>query len=354
MSADLHARIAIDRPDFSLDLALDIEAGTTAALLGPNGSGKSTTIDAIAGIVALDRGQIRLGDRTLDDPDAGVFVPSEERRVGAVFQDYLLFDHLDVRGNVAFGPMAAGGTRRQATAVADHWLQALDLGDLASRRPPQLSGGQAQRVALARALATDPDILLLDEPFAALDIESRTGLRRTLTSHLGDFAGPRLLITHDPTDAFLVADLVHVLEDGRITQVGTPAEIRQRPTTPYVAALAGRNLFEGTNDRGLLTLRGHAQTLIAADTHTNGPVLVTIHPNAVALHRSQPTGSPRNTWETTVVAVEPLGDITRVSLAAPLPLGVDVTPAAVAAMGVQPGGSIWASVKATEIDVHPR
>ncbi|MFV0524907.1 MAG: sulfate/molybdate ABC transporter ATP-binding protein [Acidimicrobiales bacterium] len=356
----LDTRMRVPRGDrFVLDVALTIEAGTTAALLGPNGSGKSTTVEALAGLRPVEAGHVRLGERTLDDAGTGEFVPPEQRRVGVVFQRYLLFEHLDVTDNVAFGPASGGLRRRQARAVARRWLDTLDLSDLAGRRPSQLSGGQAQRVALARALATEPDLLLLDEPLAALDVATRSGLRRLLRAHLADYPGPRLLITHDPTDAFLLADRVHVLEGGRIVQTGTPDELRRRPTTPYVAALAGVNLLTGTNAGGVLTVADGRDgdrvgvSLNTADTHTTGDVLITIPPNAIALHLDEPHGSPRNTWSTRVGVIEPLGEITRVTLGDPVPLGVDVTPDAARALSLRPGQPVWASVKATEISVNP-
>jgi molybdate transport system ATP-binding protein len=353
VAAGLEARMVVHRGDsFTLDLDISLEPGTTAALLGPNGSGKSTMVAALAGLLPLDEGAIKLDDRILDDPGAEVFVPAEQRRVGVVFQRYLLFDHLDVIDNVAFGPEAAGRSRREARTVAGHWIDLLDLGPLATTKPRRLSGGQAQRVALARALAADPAVLLLDEPLAALDVATRAHLRRVLKDHLATYSGPRLLITHDPADAFLLANQIHVIENGRLTQSGTINVIRRRPATPYVAALAGLNLLTGNNEGGSLTLDNHDHRLQSADTSTNGPVLVTIHPNAVALHSEEPHGSPRNSWPTTIAAIEPLGDITRVMLGRPLPLSVDVTPGAVDAMGLTVGTQVWASVKATEINVN--
>ncbi len=349
----LHARIVLRRSEqFTLDVALTIAAGETVALVGPNGAGKSTMVDVLAGLLPLDDGSIRLADRDLDDVARGIFVRPEQRRIGVVFQDYLLFDHLSVEDNVAFGPSSSGQGRRDARRASRRWIEAFDLADLAKRRPSELSGGQAQRVALARALASEPDLLLLDEPLSALDVETRSELRRTLVEHLLDYPGPRLLITHDPTDAFLLADRILVLEDGAVTQAATPEEIRRRPATRYAAALAGTNLLAGTNRGGSLTIDGSTQLLQTADAHTEGRVLITIHPTAIALHEREPHGSPRNSWQTTIESVEPLGETTRITLAQPIPLGVDITPASTAALNLVPGAPVWASVKATEIAVH--
>lgn len=354
VASGLESHIVVHRGDsFMLDIELCIEPGTTAALLGPNGAGKSTAVEALAGLLPLDAGKIVLAGRSLDEPEADLFVPPERRRVGVVFQQYLLFEHLTVMDNIAFGPASTGRNRRDSRHAARRWIDGLQLGDLVQRRPRELSGGQAQRVAVARALATEPELLLLDEPLAAFDIGTRNELRRTFLGHLVDFAGPRLLITHDPTDAFLLADRIHVLEAGRITQVGTSDDIRRRPATAYVAALAGTNLLTGTNRGGALTLDDHSQTLQTSDTHTTGLVLITIHPTAVALHSDEPHGSPRNSWFTTIASIEPLGDTTRITLGDPLPLGVDITPAATAALDLVLGADIWASVKATEIGVNP-
>ena len=350
----LDARLVVERSDdFTLDVDLQIGAGETLALLGPNGAGKSTAVDALAGTTALTEGRITLHGRVLDDPHDDTFVPAEHRRIGAVFQDYLLFDHMTMLDNIMFGPLASGLGRTQARAIATDWIERLDLAAFAGRRPKDLSGGQAQRVALARALATEPDLLLLDEALAALDVETRADLRRVLSVHLQHFAGPRLLITHDPTDAFLLADRIAIIEAGRLTQVGSRDDIRRRPATSYVAALAGTNLLRGSNQQGVLQLDHFDHALQTADRSVGGPVLITIHPTAIALHLQQPSGSPRNTWQTMVATVEPLGDTTRVTLADPLPLGVDITPGSAEALELRPGSPVWASVKATEIAIAP-
>lgn len=337
--------------EFSLEVAVNIAAGETVALLGPNGAGKSTLVDTLAGLIPLDGGRIVLNETVLDDADADLFVGPEQRRIGIVFQDYLLFEHLSVLDNVAFGPSSRGSSRVAARRIARTWIDDLDLSGMESRRPSELSGGQAQRVALARALASEPDLLLLDEPLAALDATTHVRLRRLLGEHLGQCAAPRLLITHDPTDAFLLADRIYIVEDGRIVQSGDPDEIRRRPATPYVADVAGTNLFFGVSERGKISINDTQFVLHAADTTVSGAVLVTVHPRAVALHPTQPHGSPRNTWLATVEGIERLGDTTRILLGGPLRLTADITPGAADALGLQRGSEIWAAVKATEVAI---
>ena len=347
----LDAYLQVSRgEDFTLDVPLSIPSGRTVALLGPNGAGKSTAVAVLAGLIALDGGHILLNGRTLDDPASGVLVPAEERGIGVVFQDYVLFPHLTVVENVEFGLRSRKVSRASAREQATRWLEHLGLADLVDRRPTDLSGGQAQRVALARALITEPNLLLLDEPLAALDATTRVDLRRTLADHLDRFTGPRLLITHDPTEAFLLADEIHVIEDGAITQVGTPDDIRLRPRTAYIADLAGSNLLIGTADGGTVTVGDHQ--LHIADTHVNGPVLATVHPRAIVIGRRQPDGSPRNTWETVVARIEHYGDRVRLQAGDPIPLTAEITPAALDELRIVEGSSVWVSIKATEINVE--
>lgn len=351
--AGLAARIAVRRsPEFRLELDLQVEAGTTVALLGPNGSGKSTAVWALAGAIPIDEGLVTLAGRVLDDPAEGFFVPPEERHMGVVFQDVLLFPHLSVLDNVAFVLRPAMKTRREASKAAADRLDRFGLGDLAPLRPSQLSGGQAQQVGLARALASDPDLLLLDEPLSALDVGTRAQVRRTLTEHLQSFAGPRLLITHDPTEAFLMADRVVVIEDGTATQTGTPDEIRRHPRTSYAADLAGVNLITGEAANGTVRINGGPELQIA-DTSTAGRVLLTIHPRAVSVHAERPRGSPRNAWPSTITSVEVLGDRCRVQFGSPLPLSAEITTASQQYLGLATGREFWVAVKATEITVRP-
>lgn len=336
---------------FDVSVVLELADGSTTALLGPNGAGKSTIVSALSGLLPVDEGEIEIGGNIVDSPNDNIFIGASKRNVGVVFQDYVLFDHLSVRDNISFGPRSKGRSSNEAAAITEDLVARFELEELAQRRPTELSGGQAQRVALARALAIDPDVLLLDEPLSALDVASRSRVRKSLAEHLQTFSGPRLLITHDPTDAFLLADRIVVLEGGRVTQSGSPEEIRRHPATPYVAALSGRNLLHATSNGGLLNVAGSTQHLQTSNTSASGAVLVSIAPSAIALHPSQPHGSPRNTWQSIVAAIEPLGDTSRIYLGDPLALTADLTPGAVSALDLTPGSAVWVSIKATEIDV---
>lgn len=358
-ASKLVANFTVSRDQFDLSLDLTVEPGTTLALLGPNGAGKSTATAALAGLLPIEQGSIELGGRVLDRPSAAsggdrpIFVPADDRNIGVVFQDYALFPHLSVLDNVAFGLRhGRRGQRDRTTAnrVAHDWLERLGIETLADKRPSDISGGQAQRVALARALAIEPSLLLLDEPLSALDVSTRIELRRVLREHLASVAAPRVLISHDPTDAFLLADTVCVIEAGRQVQFGTPEQIRTHPATSYVADLAGSNLLEGTSS-GTEIVLGDTGAHLTSATHQDGAVLLTIRPNAVTLHRNEPEGSQRNHWTTTVRSLEPLGDITRVRLDSPIPIVVDVTPSSANDLGLTVGSPIWAAIKATEIAV---
>jgi len=227
---NLTASLRAARGSFSLDLDLTVSSGRTLALLGPNGSGKSTALAALAGVIESE-GSIMLGERRLDELEI------EDRRVGYVFQDYLLFPHLTVLENVAFGPRSRRMPRLATRAAATDWLERLGIAELAQRRPAQLSGGQAQRVALARALAADPELLLLDEPLSALDIEVRAELREELGRHLREWGGLTIIVTHDFDDVTALADDVVVVERGRATQRGTVRELVRAPATAYVERL---------------------------------------------------------------------------------------------------------------------
>ncbi len=323
MTLSFAASVALD--EFSLDVAVEAAAGEVVAVLGPNGAGKSTLLRSIAGLLAVDSGRVELDGTVLDDPARRVFVPPEHRRIGVVFQDHRLFPHLRVLDNVAFGLRSRGVARGPARAAAAQWLGRLDLAELARRRPGQLSGGQAQRVALARALACEPAALLLDEPLAALDVQTRAEVQGELREHLAGFAGPTLLVTHDPVEALLLAARIVVLERGRVAQQGAPAEITSRPATPYVARLVGMNLYAGRAAGGAVALDGGG-TLAVPDA-ADGRVLVALRPSALTVYTQEPhESSARNLWPATITALAPLGDRIRITAAWEQTVFADVTP----------------------------
>jgi molybdate transport system ATP-binding protein len=226
----------VGRGDFCLDVDLEFRAGEVTAILGPNGAGKTTLLRAVAGLQPIDSGVVRIGDRVVDD-GARVLIAPAGRQVGLVFQDYALFPHLTVLENVAFGPRSRGVPAGIARSTANDLLARLGIADLAPRRPSAISGGQAQRVALARALATSPDVLLLDEPMAALDAEARVSVRDELRTVLTDFSGVTIMVSHEVEDARFLAHRAVVLEGGRVTQDAAPDVLAHQPATSYVAAL---------------------------------------------------------------------------------------------------------------------
>ena len=339
----------VRRGEFELDVSLDAEPGDVVAVLGPNGAGKSTLLRLLAGLLALDAGEVRLGATVFDD--GRHFVDPQHRRVGVVFQDHRLFPHLRVLDNVAFGARSRGVAAAAARSGAQGWLERLGLADLGRRYPRELSGGQAQRVALARALACEPDALLLDEPLAALDVQTRGEVQGELRQHLAAFAGPTLIVTHDPIEALLLANRLVVLEQGRVVQEGSPAEITTRPLTPYVAQLVGMNLFAGRAEGGRVALDGGGE-LWAADA-PDGPVLTALRPSAITVHQARPSDtSARNVWAARIATLAPLGDRIRVTVEGAPSAAVDVTATAVTELELTIGREVWLSAKATDVSAY--
>jgi molybdate transport system ATP-binding protein len=344
----LNARIKIDREGFALDVRLEVEQGETVAVLGPNGAGKTTLLRALAGLIPVD-GRVELGGEVLEDSAQGLRVPTEDRRVGLVFQDHVLFPHLNVLDNVAFGLQAR--RRPDAKKLARVWLDRAGLGDRAASMPRELSGGQAQRVALLRTLATEPRLLLLDEPLSALDVTIRAEVRRELSRQLAHFAGVRLIVTHDPLEAIALADRIVVLELGHVVQSGTPADVTARPRSRFVADLAGVNLLRGEGRGDHVQLANGSS--VAAPDSGEGSVFAVIHPRAVALYLTRPDGTPRNVWHGETENIDLHGDRVRVSVGGPVPLVAEVTPSAVRDLHLHVGAPVWISVKATEVSVYP-
>jgi molybdate transport system ATP-binding protein len=344
--------VTVRRGAFELSAAAHVRPGHVLAVLGPNGAGKSTLLRAVAGLTAIEAGHVSLGASVFDDPAHRVFVAAQRRGLGVMFQDHRLFAHQRVLDNVAFGPRSRGTGKRPAHAAARAWLERLGIGELAGRRPAQLSGGQAQRVALARALACGPRALLLDEPLAALDVQTRAQVQGELREHLAAFAGPTLLVTHDPIEALLLADRIVVLEQGRVVQHGTPAQITTMPATPYVARLVGANLYAGTFD-GTSVHVGDAGVVLAAASASAapGPVLAAVRAGAIAVHDAPPPGATA-AWRGTVTGLAPLGDRVRLTVRGDLDAEVDIDAVTLAGVDLAHGRAVWLSVDSQDVRVY--
>ena len=272
LHADLRATFSAGSANaFSVDAAFDVDRGESLVILGPSGSGKSLLLEAIAGFHEHD-GTVTLDGRRLSDH------PPERRGFGFVFQDYALFPHLSVRENVEYGVRYHDETRD-----ADDLLTELGIDGLADRYPPTLSGGEKQRVALARALVVRPDVMLLDEPLAALDVPTRQTLRDDLADVLADVTS--VYVTHNRTTARAIADRIGVMRDGRIVQIGSPAEIFEQPTSPMVANFTGANVIPvsdapsleavfgpGGSSDGHVTIRPEAVEIADSDGDSDGDI----------------------------------------------------------------------------------
>ncbi|MFI6054986.1 ABC transporter permease [Streptomyces violascens] len=340
LSWSLHAEVT----GFN-ELTLEADPGITIAVVGENGAGKTTLLRALLGLTPRAHAELRLGDLDV------TALPPHKRGVAWVPQDGALFPHLTALANTAYGLRAQGVARGEARAAAQRWLDRLGVGQLAHRKPAQLSGGQAQRVALARALAARPRLLLLDEPLAALDQTTRAHVRHTLRTHLAGFAGVCLIVTHDPVEAVSLADRVLVLDAGRTLQDAPPTEVTRNPRSPWVARMLGRNAWAGEASGDGLVLAGGGRIVAAEQLREGSRALAIIAPESVSVHRKRPDGSPRNVWSGTVREITASGSRLRVLIgSAESPdLIAEVTPQAAAELGLVEGAAVWSSVKATEV-----
>ncbi len=346
-----------------VDVALEVAEGETVALLGPNGAGKSTVLALAAGLLSPDRGQVVLDGRVLSDagepgrrdrlgrPGRGrTLVPPHDRRVSLLAQEPLLFPHLSVLDNVAFGPRSAGSGRHEARELARSWLAEVGAAELGDRRPVQLSGGQAQRAAVARALAATPSLLLLDEPMAALDVDVAPRLRQTLRHVLAERTV--LMVTHDILDALLLADRVVVLDGGAVVEEGACARVLARPRSPFAARIAGLNLLRGRwNGTAVDAAEHRVEGRVGGPEPVTGDEAVAVFPpSAVSVYLETPHGSPRNSFPVTVTELEPQGGQIRVRAGR---LSADVSVGAVSELDLAPGARVVFVVKAAEVAVYP-
>jgi molybdate transport system ATP-binding protein len=269
--------------------------------------------------------------------------------VALLAQEPRLFPHLSVLDNVAFGPRSAGMPRGRARERAREWLARVDAERFADRRPAALSGGQAQRVAIARALATEPHLLLLDEPLSALDVESAPAIRQLLRRVLVDRT--TILVTHDILDAVLLADDVAVVEDGHVVERGPTSRVLTRPKSGFAARIAGLNLVRGTASGATVSTPDglRIEGLVEEAVDDGAMAVAVFSPSAVGIYREAPAGSPRNVIRGTVTDLEPHGHQVRVHTAY---LSADITPAALAELDLAPGAEVVFTIKASEVAVY--
>lgn len=343
----------------SVDIEVSVGAGEVLAVLGANGAGKSTLLHVIAGLLTPDAGYVRVGERVLTDVAAGVQVATHARRVGLLMQDPLLFPHLSVSSNVAFGPrsgMRLG--RKESRRHALRWLEDVDATALLDRKPAELSGGQAQRVALARALAAEPQLVLLDEPLSGLDVAIASAMRQVLRRVLTRDGRAAVLVTHDLVDVVTLADHIVVVESGRVAEFGPAATVLGAPRSRFGARFAGVNLVSGRIvERGTLVTdwgeRWHGSTDAVADGST---AVAVFPPSAVAVYRDKPHGSPRNVVEVVIAELDSRGSVVRVR-ATDRPdgapgLAADVSADAAADLRLAAGERLYFVVKAQEVVLH--
>lgn len=340
-------------PERGVALELEVPSGTTTALVGPNGAGKSTLLALIGGMLRPGSGRIVLEDRVLVDIADGrthTWVPPHARDVATLGQDPALFPHLTAAGNIMFGLRARGVPARRAKAGARDWLEQIGLLDLADRRPSQLSGGQAQRVAVARALATEPRLLLLDEPMAALDVDVAPALREQLRRFLDRRTA--LVVSHDVLDAMTLGRNLAVLEGGHIAEHGPVLEVLSRPRSTFAARFAGLNLLAGHWDGQEVSLETGQQLLIHTPVAQppGTPLHAAFRPSAVRILGAEPLPPRATRLRRSVSALQPLGDLVRVRAG---DLTVDVTSQQVSTLRLQPGTELDLAIDAEVVSVYP-
>jgi molybdate transport system ATP-binding protein len=340
----LHVDLAHTLRSFALELTLEVGA-ETFALVGPSGAGKSSVLRAIAGLLRPERGSVVLGGEIWFDSAQRVDLPPERRSVGLVFQDYALFPHLSVRRNVTFGSDDRAGVQEL--------LERFRIDHLADARPAEISGGERQRVAVARALARRPRVLLLYEPLSSLDTHTRATVRGELRELLAGLGLPVIVVTHDFEDAATLADRVGALVDGRLRQVGSPAELVAAPVDPFVARFTGANLVPGSAAaaaNGLTEVVLDAGGTMWSTDPGSGRVVLTVYPWEVALSRDVPLDSAVNHLRAPIARITALGNRARVSVG---PLVAEVTTASLERLALREGEPVVASFKATAARLLP-
>jgi len=340
--------------EFDLDIALSVRAGETLAIIGPSGAGKTSVLGLIAGLLTPDGGRIVVGERVLFDSARGINVPPERRHLGYVLQDYALFPHLTVLGNVEYGMRARGMARDEIARRATETMRMLGITHLAGIRPGGISGGERQRVALARAIAAGGQALLLDEPLAALDAQTRQTARGDLRRVIRSVGLPAVFVTHDYVDALAFGDQICVIDRGEVVQTGTQEDLLLRPKARFVAEFMGVNFLHGTAQQpedGLCKVLVEGIE-VSTTVDQPGEVFLAFSPADVTLSLEPPAGSARNVFPARVTGLLQLGGRIRIDLDAGFPLVAELTPDSVARLHLEIGSQVCASFKATAIEAY--
>ena len=354
----LAARLADRRGALALDVELAASGGTTTVLVGESGAGKTSILRLLAGLDRPILGRVTVDGDDWLDTGRGLSLEPWRRRVGYVPQDYALFPHLSVERNVAFGLAGRGLTASERRDRVHEALATTGLTGLGHRLPGRLSGGEQQRAALARALAPRPRLLLLDEPLAALDLQTRRAVRTELRELLGRLPCITLYVTHSPVEALVFGNRIVVLERGRVSQEGPREELLRYPRSPFVAELMGTNLFigrRGEAGEGAGRVRTAEGEITVSRYPGQGDVFLTVSPREITLFRERPAGSAQNVFEGPIVELvpePPAGERIRVVLGTRPTLVAEVTREAVAALALREGLEVFATFKATGVTLH--
>lgn len=349
--AALCVDIVVERPSrFRLECQLAIEPGEVLAVMGPSGAGKTTLAHAIAGLVPVNSGRIRIGDRLVVDAELRLHCRPSERGVVLLEQHPRLFPHLTVRDNVAFGLRARGVGTRRARVVADEWLEKVGLEGSGPHRPTTLSGGQQQRVAVARALAIDPMIVILDEPFTALDPRTEAEVRGVIHDQVTTTAMTVIVVTHNALDAAALASRLMVIENGAVVQQGLVTEVLRAPTTEFAAVAAGLNRVVGAADAGTWRA-GESEMRMSSPPGMRASAAAVFRPADVRLRLTAPSES-MPTWMTRIARLERHPAGVRIHTVEPA-VTVDVAAELVAAHELAPGRLVWLQVHESDVRLIP-
>lgn len=354
--SDLRCQLHHPLPRFSIALELDVPPGVTV-LLGPNGTGKSSLLRLLAGLSQPATGRIELAGKVLLDSNRRLTLPPEQRRIGMIFQDLALFPHLDVQENIGFGLRMHGVKLADRGKKIDQLLKKLEIGHLAARHIRGLSGGEKQKVALARTLAVEPQLLLLDEPTAALDPTARNEIRHWLRNILTKLQIPTILVTHDIEDVAFFRKQIAVMEEGRIVQQGSFHQLLKEPATEFIARFVGVNFIPGQvqelNGKTVFISLGGTQFIAPFDNVCPGSGCLTVYPWDISLYHQLPEGSPRNHLHGTILDVVILGDRVRVTMEEQDKLVAELSYRGYLALGKpQLGDRVWAVFKAREARIE--